>query len=214
MTEALLVIDMQNAFIHPNGSMNTHYLADDTSHLDRFARAIRGCAAAIENARANQRPVIYTRMGFHPGYVDAGNFAPGEHLDADLAPLRGAGGILRGTWDVDIIDELAPRDGDIVVDKTRFDAFLNTPLDPILRHLGVRNLTVCGIITNFCVETTVRAAFVRDYVVTLLGDACAAYTEREHEISLENLAATKMATVISGSSEWADSLLAAGAPGN
>jgi ureidoacrylate peracid hydrolase len=196
MKEALLVIDMQNAFIHPNGSMQNHYLPN-TSHFPGIRRAIEGCRAAIDLARLNQNPVIFTRTVYHDGYVDAGHFAPGEYLADSLAALRHAGGILAGTWDVEIVDELAPEDGDIVIDKTRFDAFLNTPLDPILRHLKVRRLTICGVITNFCVETTVRGAFVRDYIVTLLGDACAAYTEREHEISLESLAATGMATVVS-----------------
>ena len=86
---------------------------------------------------------------------------------------------------------------DLTVDKVRFDAFLWTSLDPLLRGLGVTHLQVCGVVTNICVESTVRAAFMRDYRVTLLGDACAAQTARLHYLGLEVMGSVGLATVVS-----------------
>ena len=74
-----------------------------------------------------------------------------------------------------------------MVDKVRFDAFQWTSLEPLLRGLGVTDLVVCGVITNICVETPVRSAFMRDFPVTLLVDCCAAKTRRLHELSVEVL---------------------------
>ncbi len=72
--------------------------------------------------------------------------------------------------------ELACGPGDLVVDKVRFDAFQWTSLEPLLRGLGVDELVVCGVITNICVETTIRSAFMRDFPVIMLADCCAAAT--------------------------------------
>jgi ureidoacrylate peracid hydrolase len=81
------------------------------------------------------------------------------------------------------------------VDKVRFDAFQWTSLEPLLRGLGVTELVVCGVVTNICVETTVRSAFMRDYPVTLLADCCAAATRRLHELSIEVLTSYQLAEI-------------------
>jgi nicotinamidase-related amidase len=75
-------------------------------------------------------------------------------------------------------DELGCGPDDLVVDKVRFDAFQWTSLEPLLRGLGVTDLMICGVVTNICVETTARSAFMRDFPVTLLEDCCAAKTRR------------------------------------
>ena len=83
----------------------------------------------------------------------------------------------------------------MTVDKVRFDAFQWTSLEPLLRGLGVDELVVCGVVTNICVETTVRSAFMRDFPVTLLADCCAAKTRRLHELSLEVLSSYRLAQI-------------------
>jgi ureidoacrylate peracid hydrolase len=83
------------------------------------------------------------------------------------------------------------------VDKVRFDAFQWTSLEPLLRGLGVAELVLCGVVTNICVETTVRSAFMRDFPVTLLADCCAARTRRLHELSLEVLSSYQLADLAS-----------------
>ena len=84
-----------------------------------------------------------------------------------------------------------------MVDKVRFDAFQWTSLEPLLRGLDVSGLVLCGMVTNICVETTVRSAFMRDFPVTLLADCCAAKTRRLHELSLEVLSSYQLAEIAS-----------------
>jgi nicotinamidase-related amidase len=182
---ALLVIDMQNAFCDPAGSMVR--LGRSLEGLDE---AIRQTAAAIQLARFQQVPVIYTRQAFSPGYRDAG-----VNLRRLSAGLNEMGGLLRGSWDVEVIPALQPQADDLVIDKTRFDAFLDTPLLGILRDLGVGDVVVTGILTNICVESTVRGAVMRDFHATILADCCAGLTQHLHDISLEALATHQLATI-------------------
>ena len=105
------------------------------------------------------------------------------------------GGTPAGSWDAEVVDELGCGPEDLVVDKVRFDAFQWTSLEPLLRGLRVTELTVCGVVTNLCVETTVRSAFMRDYPVTRLADCCAAKTRRLHELSLEVLTSYELAEI-------------------
>ena len=93
--------------------------------------------------------------------------------------------------------ELGCGPDDLVVDKVRFDAFQWTSLEPLLRGLGVTAVMICGVVTNICVETTARSAFMRDLPVTLLEDCCAAKTRRLHELSIEVLSSYEMAQIAS-----------------
>jgi ureidoacrylate peracid hydrolase len=180
-----LVIDMQNAFCDPAGSLVR--LGRTLEGVDEAARHI---ATAVDLARHHHVPVIYTRHGFSPDYRDAG---PAQRrLATGLSELAG---LVRGTWDAEIIPALQPHAGDTIVDKTRFDAFLDTPLLAILRDMGVEQLVMTGVVTNACVESTVRGAVMRDFEVTVLADCCAGLTQRLHEISLEVLAAHQFAEV-------------------
>ncbi len=91
--------------------------------------------------------------------------------------------------------ELGCGPDDLVVDKVRFDAFQWTSLEPLLRGLGVGALMICGVVTNICVETTARSAFMRDFPVTLLADCCAAKTRRLHDLSIEVLSSYELAEI-------------------
>ena len=93
--------------------------------------------------------------------------------------------------------ELGCGPDDLVVDKVRFDAFQWTSLEPLLRGLGVTALMICGVVTNICVETTARSAFMRDFPVTLLADCCAAKTRRLHDLSVEVLSSYELAEIAS-----------------
>jgi ureidoacrylate peracid hydrolase len=74
-----------------------------------------------------------------------------------------------------------------VVTKHRFDAFLNTDLETILRAHDVKTVVLTGVATNVCVETTARQAFVRDYYVVVVSDATAAYSAEEHDAALRTI---------------------------
>ncbi|MDX6419356.1 MAG: ureidoacrylate peracid hydrolase [Trebonia sp.] len=175
MNRALIVVDMQNGFCHPEGSLPRLGVG-----LAGAAGAVRQAAVAVRQARGAGVPVIFTRHQYRPGRADEGQRL--SELSGDLAAM---GGLAAGSWDAAVVDELGGGPDDLYIDKVRFDAFLWTSLDPLLRGVGAENLVVCGVVTNICVESTVRAAFMRDYKVTLLADCCAARTPRLHDLAVE-----------------------------
>jgi ureidoacrylate peracid hydrolase len=131
-------------------------------------------------ARAADLPVFYTRYTLNPDYSDAG-------LITEIFPeIMEAKGMVRDTWDAEIVPELAPQPGDRVIDKTRYSAFYDTDLEQQLRDLKTEALIVCGVTTNVCVESTVRDAFFRDIRVIVPSDATAAVTPELHEGALED----------------------------
>jgi ureidoacrylate peracid hydrolase len=92
-----------------------------------------------------------------------------------------------GSWEGDFYGDVRPRPGDPIVTKHRYDAFYKTDLETILRANGVRTVVMTGVSTNVCVETTARAAFIRDYYVVLVADGTAAYSTEEHDKSLKDI---------------------------
>jgi ureidoacrylate peracid hydrolase len=175
---ALLVIDMQNAFCHPQGS-----LAQRGLDISQLAAAVEPCVALVRAARAAGMPVILTRYMYRPDHADGGilvNYLlrPG----ADKASYLAA-----GSWDVALLDELAPQPTDFVVDKNRPSAFYATNLKPILNGLKIDSLIVAGVTTNCCVETTVRDASQRDYKVFVVADATGEQSHRRHDVALESM---------------------------
>ncbi len=184
---ALLVIDMQNAFCHPDGSF-----AQLDMGLEGALEAVANAAVAIGQARRAGIPVVYTRHVYRPGRADEG-----QALKRNSPELASLEGLAATSWDAQVMDELGFGPDDLVVDKVRFDAFQWTSLEPLLRGLGVAELIICGVVTNLCVESTVRSAFMRDFPVTLLADCCAAKTRRLHELSLEVLSSYELASIAS-----------------
>jgi ureidoacrylate peracid hydrolase len=174
---ALLVIDMQNGFCHPEGSF-----AQLDLDVSMTNAAIAGCAELVAAARDAGVPVVYTR------YVYRADYADGGLLVTDLLPaLKEVRSLEAGTWDAEIVDELRPTDADFVVDKNRYSAFYGTRLEPILTSLDVRNLVVCGVTTNMCVETTARDASQRDYRTVVVSDASGELDAQRHEMALATL---------------------------
>jgi ureidoacrylate peracid hydrolase len=182
---ALLVVDMQNGFCHPDGSF-----ARIGMGLEGAQEAVNQAAVAVAQARQAGIPVVFTRHLYRPGRPDEG-----AALIGNSPALAGVAGLAQGSWDAAVADELGCGPEDLIVDKVRFDAFQWTSLEPLLRGLGVTELVICGVVTNICVETTVRSAFMRDYPVTLLADCCAAKTRRLHDLSIEVLTSYALADI-------------------
>ena len=178
---ALLIIDMQNGFCHSEGSF---------AKLGLPATRNLTIVPAINELRKlfheHGLPVIYTREGWNEDYSDSGIL-----LDSDLfKPLKELKGFIRGTWDFEIIDDLAPdieAKGEIVLDKTRNTAFWGTNLAERLRVMGVDQLVATGVGTNVCVESTVRDAITNGFHTVTVSDATATLSEEEHKASLMNL---------------------------
>lgn len=162
-TSALLVIDLQNAFIHEKGTLGISGV--NTARLSAIVPVL---ADLIPRCHAAGIPVIWTVQQ---------HFA----VDASRAKKKLAGhtsrrkqvSALAGTWDEEIVDELkqlSKFNPSYVIQKHRFGAFYETRLEMMLKMLGTRTLFVAGTTTNACVETSIREAYLRDYDVVALDD--------------------------------------------
>jgi ureidoacrylate peracid hydrolase len=174
---AVVVVDMQNDFGAEGGMF--HLAGIPISGIQAVVAPTGRVLAAARRAGIQ---IVYLKMQFEPdlsnaGGPDAPNFVIHRRLgvgDPVQAPDRREGRILiRDTWNTDILPELAPQDGDLVVSKHRFSGFFETNLDAILRERGITSLIFTGCTTSICVESTLRDAFFRDYRCLLLED-CAA----------------------------------------
>ncbi|MDF0528959.1 cysteine hydrolase [Tsukamurella sp. 8F] len=191
MTTAVLIIDMQNGFVHPRGS-----LPSAGRGLPYMEAVTAANVALIAAARERSVPVIYTRHVYRADRVDL------PRMVADSLPLHPPA-LLRGSWDAAVIDELAPEPGDTIVDKNRYDAFLYTDLEVVLRARGISRLVVGGVVTSVCVESTVRSGQQRDFDMYVAADATSAPIA-QHQPALDMMA-TLFAAVGPGSQmlEWA-----------
>ena len=185
-TTALLVIDMQRDFLEPGGFGES--LGNDVSQL---RRTIEPTAALLRACRAVGLTVIHTREGHKADLSDC----PPAKLARGGAGLKigdpGPMGriLIRGEYGHDIIDELAPVDGEPVVDKPGKGAFFATELGEILDGQGIRSLVVAGVTTEVCVHTTVREANDRGYECLVLADCVGSYFPEFHRVALEMVAA-------------------------
>jgi ureidoacrylate peracid hydrolase len=174
---AVVVIDMQNDFGAEEGMFDRAGI--DIAPIRRIVPAI---AAVLGDARAAGLPIVYTKQQHRADLADAGgpdapHFVKHQRLGLGkpvTAPDGSASRILvEGTWNTDIVPELTPRPGDIVVGKHRYSAFFETELDARLREVGARQLIFVGATTSVCVESTVRDAMFRDYCCLVLADCTA-----------------------------------------
>lgn len=169
---ALIVVDMQNAYASPGG-----YLDIAGFDIGGAAGVIEQIKVAAEAARAAGVQVVYFQNGWDPDYVEAGGEgSPNWWKSNALKTMREKpeldGTLLaKGGWDYQLVEALTPHKGDIVIQKPRYSAFFNTPLDSMLRARGIRNLIFCGIASNVCVESTLRDAFHLEYFSVMLEDA-------------------------------------------
>jgi ureidoacrylate peracid hydrolase len=169
---AVIVIDMQNAYASPGG-----YLDLAGFDISGAANVIAQTKGVLETARAAGMPVIYFQNGWDADYVEAGGpGSPNWHKSNALKTMRERpelqGKLLaKGGWDFELVDELKPHPGDIVLHKTRYSGFFNSQLDSVLRSRGIRNIVFVGIATNVCVESTLRDGFFLEYFGIVLEDA-------------------------------------------
>ncbi len=180
---ALLIIDMQYATGHRDGALGRRMRAERANLTDdRFDRIERLVVPNVLRMapifRAGGGEVIYITQGAEradcadaPPHMRAFYTATGNHV---------------GSREHDILDELAPAENDVVVNKRSIGAFASTGIDHLLRSLGRAQLYMTGISTNMCVETTAREAADRGYAVTLVEDACATTHADLHEATLRN----------------------------
>jgi len=162
-TSALLVIDLQNAFVHDKGTLGISGV--DTKRLKTIVPVL---SELIPRCQAAGLPVIWTVQEHFA--VDASRAK--KRLSAHTAKRKQISA-LAGSWDEEIVEELKPlaaANPAYVIRKHRFGAFHETRLEMLLKMLGTRTLFVAGTTTNACVETSIREAYLRDYDVVALED--------------------------------------------
>lgn len=172
---ALVVIDMQNGFCHKQGSFAKMGMQSDPTAIIPHINQLRSAFHAANI------PVFFVRTGYNADYSDRRPHDRGDRVEK-------LGGLLRGSWDAEIIDELTPGPHEEIVNKTRNSAFLGTcSLEKILKEHGVNHLVLTGVGTDVCVESTARDAYQMDYRVTTVSDATGTCTEADHLAALHAL---------------------------
>ncbi|WP_254273087.1 cysteine hydrolase family protein [Haloarcula marina] len=165
---ALVVVDMQNGFCHPDGSL---YAPDSAAAIDPVTEL-------VERANAAGASVVFTRDVHPPDQFEDTYYYDefdrwGEH-------------VLEGSWEAELVDELDADDADLVVEKHTYDAFYETQLGGWLDAHGIRDLVVCGTLANVCVLHTASSAGLRDYRPILAEDAVGFIEEQHREYALDH----------------------------
>ena len=176
---ALIIVDMQNDFVHSDGSFS--YMAREHPEAAIDLQFLMGTIPHVRRLadvfRAAGRPVVYVAHALKPDYSDAAF----PYWRIGMTP--GGGNrthCVEGTWGAQIIDELKPRDGEHLIVKKGFGGFANTPLDTILRNMGVNTCVVSGVTTCVCVSNTVRGGVEQNYRMVIAAEGVAEVNRQAH----------------------------------
>jgi ureidoacrylate peracid hydrolase len=184
---AFLIVDMQNDFLHRDGSFSYFAREHPEAKIDMpfLIGTIPNVKRLADAFRAAGRPVVYLAHVLKPDYSDA-SF---PYWRLGMEPASGnRTHCVEGTWGAQIIDDLKPKEGEHLVVKKGFGGFSNTPLDTVLRNLGVTTCVVSGVTTCVCVSTTVRGGVEYNYRIILVSDAVAEVDQATHEAELKTMA--------------------------
>ena len=160
---ALLLVDTQNDFLSPEGKMHAAVkpILDSHDMPNRLNLLIRA-------SREAGSKVIFTPITFQEGCPEAG-----ENPYGIMAPVAESGAFIMGTWGAQIADVLEKTEDDLVIEKHCLGAFEGTDLESTLRGAGIETLIVAGLLTDNCVESTVRSAYDKGFEVYTVTDATA-----------------------------------------
>lgn len=174
---AFLIIDMQNSYCHPEGSIGRN--GYDSSGMTATIPKVK---ELLQVSRPNDILDIWTIQNHYPDDQTRHDrlIKPHTHRWAAGPPA------LKDTWDAEVVSELKEfiDEKAELVTKHRFSSFLDTRLDTLLRMKGITTLIIAGVATTHCVETTVRDAYQRDYDVIVAGEAVGSQNLEDHEASL------------------------------
>jgi ureidoacrylate peracid hydrolase len=174
-TTAVVLIEYQNDFTSEGGALNgaVAEVMDKTGMLANTKDLVAA-------ARAAGVTVMHAPITFAEGYNEISS-----HPYGILKGVVDGKAFVKGSWGAAIVDDLAPADGDIVIEGKRgLDTFASTNLDFILRSKGITTIVLGGFLTNCCVESTMRSGYENGYQVITLRDCVAATSPEEHENAL------------------------------
>lgn len=174
---ALLLLDLQNEMVHPQGKVGAGGLAAIVESRGVLANAKR----ALDAARKRGNTVVHIRLGFRPDYSDCLSVA------ARITKLKQNQAAIVGTFGAEFADEVKPLDSEIVFTKQCVNPFFNSGLLSWLQSRGVTRVVLCGVATNLVVEASARAADDAGLAVAVLEDACASPNEEWHKFSVSNI---------------------------
>lgn len=177
MSQALILIDLINELIAPEGKLSAKGYAEFAARhgtLERIPRLLQ--AARRQNVR-----LIHVRVGFSPDYREQPKDSPLFKHASKLGALK------LGEWGTEFIAQARPLPDESIVHKHRVNAFAGTPLELMLRTAGIRRIAIAGCSTDVGVQTTARAAHDLDYDCTVIGDCCIAPCDEDHEPTLRML---------------------------
>lgn len=169
---ALVVVDMQNAYLSPGGYLDTVGFDVSTS-----PPVIQAAAQVLAASREAGLFVAHLQNGFDANQTEAGGpTSPVWHKSNALRHMREHPEtrgtlITHGTWDHDFVEPLRPAPGEAIVPKARYSGFAGTILEQLLRARGITHLVLVGVNTNVCVESTLRDAYHREFFALMVGDA-------------------------------------------
>jgi ureidoacrylate peracid hydrolase len=179
---ALLFIDVQNYAARPDGGeyqgLSERAMAERYGFFFRMLRetALPNMQRLQEACRLGRIEVLYTVI---ESLTQDGR---DRSLDYKISGFN----VPRGSWDAQVLAEIAPAADEIVIPKTSSSVFISTNIDYVLRNLGIRSLMLAGILTDQCVDSTARDACDLGYLVTIVTDACATHSQDRHDWSLRN----------------------------
>jgi nicotinamidase-related amidase len=179
---ALMIIDMQYMDAHPDYGIGLRRRQEGAEGVDYFFSRLKD--VAIPNT---QRMMAACRQtGIPVIHVRVMNLAADS---SDTSRRYKAKGMLvpPGSKWSEILEELAPIEGEIVLSKTTSNVFVSTNADFVLRNMGIDTLIMTGVMTNNCVESSVRGASDLGYEVLLVDDACSTWLQEKHDFAMKHL---------------------------
>lgn len=174
---ALLICDLQNDFLHPNGAY-----ARGGQTAPQIAAVVPTMVPVANAFRAAGAWIVSTHFTLQPGRAGEPLISP--HLRA-LRPFLKRGDFAPGSWGHALVDDFGG--SDMAIEKIAYSAFYMSRLEWVLRKAGITALYACGIVTNGGVASTVRDAHVRDFTVTVIEDGCAAFSMHVHDEAIAGL---------------------------
>jgi len=164
---AVIVIDVANDFVNPGGVIAE---AGGPDYRARAKSIVGPLARLLDAARAAGVKVVYATDAHGEGDHELGKFPPHS---------------MKGTWNAEIVPELAPKPGDVVLEKTTYSPFVCTDLEGVLRSRGIERLYIAGLHTDCCARHTSGDAFQRGYDLVWVTDALQAFTDEAHRAGLD-----------------------------